>query len=53
MPIAARQAAKIITVPPASSGRIESTAKRSIASAAPPAAANVEPVQNRAASNLG
>ena len=51
----ARQAAKINTVPPARSGSSESqsVAKRSVASAAPTAAAKAEPVQNRAASNFG
>ena len=53
MPIAARQVAKIIMVPPANSGSRESTDIRSIASAAPTAAANAEPVQNGAASNFG
>src|SRR3982074_2248006 len=43
MPIAARQPAKINTVPPASSGISESTTTRKLASAAPAAAANAEP----------
>ena len=53
MPIAARQEAKISTVPPASSGSSESTTMRRLASDAPKAAANAEAVQNGAASNFG
>ena len=54
IPIAARQIASISAVPPNSSGTSESgNTTRSIAIAAPAAAANAEPVQNRAASNDG
>ena len=54
MPIAARQIASISTVPPNSRGSSESgKTTRSIAIAAPAAAAKAEPVQNRAASNFG
>ena len=53
MPIAARQAAKISTVPPASSGTSDHDDEAQLAIAAPTAAANAEAVQNRAASNLG
>ena len=53
MPIAARQRAKTIAVPAASSGSSESVITRNIASAAPAAAMNDEPVQNRAAANDG
>ena len=49
----ARQPEKSTTVPPANSGISESTTIISIAMAAPMAAANAEPVQNRAASNAG
>src|SRR5919106_1253377 len=52
MPIAARQIARINAVPANSSGtNVSGKTTRSIASAAPAAATNAEPVQNRAASN--
>ena len=53
IPIAARQRAKIIVVPAASSGTSESVTTRNMASAAPAAATKDEAVQNRAASNDG
>jgi hypothetical protein len=53
-PIAARQIANNSAVPPNSRGTSESgNTTRSIAIAAPAAAANAEPVQNRDASNDG
>jgi len=54
MPIAARQMAKSRSVPPMISGSSDSViTTRSIASAAPIAATNAEPAQNRAASKEG
>ena len=53
MPMVPRQIAKTSIVPPANSGSNETISKRNIAKAGPPAAANAEPVQNRAASSLG
>ena len=53
MPIAARQTAKIITVPPASSGTSESDNDAQHRQRRAAGAANAEPVQNRAASNVG
>ena len=54
IPIAARQIASTSAVPANSSGASESgNTTRSIAIAAPAAATNAEPVQNRAASNDG
>ena len=52
--MAARQAAKINAVPPASSGSNDSfMTTRSVADPAPTAAAKAEQAQNRAASNFG
>ena len=54
MPIAARKAAKIITVPPPSSGNSEPGANMTaIASSAPNAPVNADATQNRAASSFG
>ena len=54
IPIAARQIASISAVPANSSGvSVSGKTTRSIASDAPAAATNAEPVQNRAASNDG
>jgi len=53
MPVAAGSRPRISSVPPAKSGRIESTMPRSIDTAAPRAAMKADAVQNGAAEKFG